>query len=117
MKTNGLTLRDVANLRDEIKNEIALKLRQNCDREKWYSAAELEELVDGLGSRFHFSNTFSMNFDPYDERTTYSSENRTLSFKVRRRERIRKCAYLNDEGEITGYFEIKDHNILEYKLV
>lgn len=117
MKTNGLTLRDVANLKDEIKNEIALKLRQNCDPEKWYSAAELEELVDGLGSKFHFSNTFSMNYSVYSEQTAYSSRCKTLTFKVRKRERIRKCAYLNDEGEITGYFEIKDNNILEYKLV
>ena len=110
MKSN-YTLRELTELREIVKDEIAEILLDKCDVDKWYTASELEQMVGGLGSTYHFASTFAQNY------TNYTTEHHHLRFRSREADRVKKCAYLNDEGEIIGTFEIHDKSVLEYQLL
>ena len=114
MKSN-YTLRELKELKETIKDEIAEILLDKCKDNKWYTARELEALTGGLGSCSHFTGMLApgWGWDGCDYETNHFS----LHFDCRKKDRVKKCAYLNDEGEIIGTFEIHDKPCYEYKLI
>ena len=106
------TLKELAQLREDVRNDIASVLVSNCG-DKWHTARELEAMVNGVGSKYHFATSFSFGYSEVEYRT----KDYALVFKRRKREgEKQRCAYLADDGTITGYFEMRKQPVYEYQL-
>lgn len=110
-----LSLKELAALREETRQTIADVLEERCEPGKYYLAHQLEEMVEGLGSAFHFANTFNAQFNK--SVVHYATDHQTLAFERRLRDRTQRCAYLDEHNNITGYFVMKMKPIYEYKLI